>query len=1041
MAEPHQQVVVDQGSTKATVHTADGRITQVSVNPDGTIVRNQVFTDDEGRKVEVHDDGREHQEVTTDLSRGIVTTDKVAADGTMTHEERTARDDGGLDIVTTDGNGHLVQTERVTKYQFGEEHVIQTADGKVTTRTTAFDEDGNTETNEVRPNGDTYHTYVIMGADGAKKTIEEYPGGTRSEVNEYTTKEGDHVRVETGIDLKTVMQTTHADGSIDERTEYPEGGVDTKSWTLYPDGTAQMSLERYDGTRQTVLQSKQPDGTYVTKTTESTGDVTEQHVYPDGLVVRTTRNDKTEIETRQISRADGSGQTIVTHPGEAPEVTIDEPVLPHGATDEPPGPLPPIDQAPAAEPDPAALRPVAHPQPAADDGPAIRDALDIAAPKPGAGDSNFVPGDKRISDGEDGSTSVRIQGDGGLVTHVAVTNDGTITRTQEWDDASTGAHITRISEPDGTTLEQRSLPDGTFNSVKLDIRGDVVESEVRRTEPDGTKVSETTFADNTKEIKRESIDPDGTERTVVTNRDGSEHVRTVATTYEVDTKSSVQVIRDGDVTSTTTTGPDGRQETVRQYEDGTSDRTNVERLPDGTRVETLTDTRGGQTVTRTTNEPQGLVRSVTTDPDGKTTETIDQRYVNPNGDTVERHEAGGESVQTITRGDGSTDSHTVHADGRTSDVSFQRFPDGTTVRDTTNPDGTREVLTQRINDDASITTEVQRPDGSTHQHTVDGEGKVVGQTVDPDGGTARTVSNPDGSGSTHFAEPGEEEHVVLHDPVLAFPTSGRGGGLELDDEPQHPLDPLPPRPDDPDAPDEPHHPLDPLPPHIDPVDPVTPQHQDQPQIEIQDPPDFEADDITPQPVDLGDVDAPSHAGDAAARSGAAGTVDGSPLGDADLREGVGAQQADGGGDVIDGGEVDDPAPIDMGDVDQPDATLGDLLNQTTSGVAGHLDGIQPEPQDPVDMGELDAVPAPEPAGFDLGTDSFTAPAPAPAPEPEPAPAPEPVVVAGADVSGAGAAGAVESPPEEPTYADDLGAMAGGAMGVVDDTSSDDDSFF
>src|SRR5262245_33129846 len=109
MAEPHQQVVVEDGITKASVQTADGRVTLVSVQPDGTITRGQEFTDDQGRKVNVHDDGREHEEVTTDLKNGVVFTDKTDADGNFTHTETYAREDGSLDIDVTDANGGPVR--------------------------------------------------------------------------------------------------------------------------------------------------------------------------------------------------------------------------------------------------------------------------------------------------------------------------------------------------------------------------------------------------------------------------------------------------------------------------------------------------------------------------------------------------------------------------------------------------------------------------------------------------------------------------------------------------------------------------------------------------------------------------------------------------------------------------------------------------------------------------------------------------------------------------------------------------------------------
>jgi hypothetical protein len=55
MAEPHQGVEVDEGVAQASIQTADGRSTLISVRPDGSISRTQTFTDDRGREVALSD--------------------------------------------------------------------------------------------------------------------------------------------------------------------------------------------------------------------------------------------------------------------------------------------------------------------------------------------------------------------------------------------------------------------------------------------------------------------------------------------------------------------------------------------------------------------------------------------------------------------------------------------------------------------------------------------------------------------------------------------------------------------------------------------------------------------------------------------------------------------------------------------------------------------------------------------------------------------------------------------------------------------------
>src|SRR5262249_1997832 len=144
--------------------------------------------------------------------------------------------------------------------------------------------------------------------------------------------------------------------------------------------------------------------------------------------------------------------------------------------------------------------------------------------------------------------------------------------------------------------------------------------------------------------------------------------------------------------------------------------------------------------------------------------------------------------------------------------------------------------------------------------------------------------------------------------------------------------PIPPQPapsDGPDQPDEPHHPLDPIPQQQDPVNPPEPE-RDPPLVEHHDEDDEVIDGRT-----VGEV--------------TAGQRVMGEISDDDLFAKAAREDVTAGGDA---GGADDPQVIDMGDVDQPDPLLSDGLAHTTSGIAGQIDGIQPEPQEPVDMGEV-----------------------------------------------------------------------------------------
>src|SRR4051794_31222741 len=94
------------GLSQAVISTGDGRTTMISVRPDGGIVRNQVFTDVQGREVHFHvDPDGTKTETVSDNTHNTSTTTITGTDGGQTVVSRRVDEDNNTVINTTFPDG------------------------------------------------------------------------------------------------------------------------------------------------------------------------------------------------------------------------------------------------------------------------------------------------------------------------------------------------------------------------------------------------------------------------------------------------------------------------------------------------------------------------------------------------------------------------------------------------------------------------------------------------------------------------------------------------------------------------------------------------------------------------------------------------------------------------------------------------------------------------------------------------------------------------------------------------------------------------
>ncbi len=917
MAEPYATVAPDEsGSTTAQIQTADGKLTMVTVRPDGTIVRDQTYTDDQGRKVTVRFDSGDgsKQETVVDLKNGAKFVTTTATNGEKTVEEHVVYDDGSVDIDTTFPDGSTKGEHIANLPNGGERHTISYGNGDTETRTITKDATGNSHEVHVDTSGGTTTVDTMPGPNGLVHQITVTPGGERIDqsTQDYTDADGNTVHVESGA-WGSTTGIRHPDGSTDERTELADGATLTKSWTQYPDGTTERVETDAEGVSNTVLQTKNPDGSFTTKATDIDGRVVEHVVQTDGTVRSTIREPGDGGVTRSVTMADGRGETSFEEPGQEPHVVTNDPVLPQpvtDATDATGSAMPSLDDTPAAAPVPAtAAGPAPH-----DDGPVLHDAFADDDPPPAAGTTGAAAPTGQMTTDSFGQTKVEVPATDGLVTTILVANDGATTRMQSWDDATTGAHVTHYAYPNGTSAEERTHTDGSTSRATSDERGNAVQLDTQRIDQDGNVVKETQFADG-----RPS------------------EVTTTSTTYEIDDGSTVEKTQAADNSVTTkTTFRDGHSEQITQHPDGTTERATSEVQPDGTQVDRVTDASGAETVTLTTHEPQGLIRAVTTHPDGTTEERVDQNYVNDSGDVVEVHQADGQRVESVTRRDGSIDTHTVHSDGTTEQTSFNTFPNGVSVRNTTLGDGRTQSVTQTKSADGSVITQKIDFDGTKHDHTVHLDGSSVSETTQTDGTQEKITSQPNGAATVQYQAPGEEEHVVLRGPDLPYPLDGRTAEPVNTDPPMGATG------------------LDA------PVDPDVPHDMSLDPLSSSDAPDAPV-------VGTGAGDDPIQGGDPLGAVGAVSDTAPDATGNGGTGDdAVSAPAADPTTDPVGGGQVNDPV-VAMGQVDDPtnsgDPTgAADAVSDATPDDAALPDVFGSGAQDVLSAGAGDLAATPDTVG-------------------------------------------------------------------------------
>ncbi len=164
MADARQVVQVDEGSTKAYVRTADGRETQVAVQPDGSIVRSQRYTDEQGRAVEAHyEEGQTTVNVFNpdDGSRIITTT---YPNGDEKVQTSVVHDDGARDIDTDYPDGTSTTEHIALLPNGGERHTVVDEGGRISTRVINKDEAGNAHEVSTDADGKTTTIDTLLGA-------------------------------------------------------------------------------------------------------------------------------------------------------------------------------------------------------------------------------------------------------------------------------------------------------------------------------------------------------------------------------------------------------------------------------------------------------------------------------------------------------------------------------------------------------------------------------------------------------------------------------------------------------------------------------------------------------------------------------------------------------------------------------------------------------------------------------------------------------------------------------------------------------------
>ena len=367
-----------------------------------------------------------------------------------------------------------------------------------------------------------------------------------------------------------------------------------------------------------------------------------------------------------------------------------------------------------------------------------------------------------------GYTQIDLDNPDGSTTNISVHPDGTIYRTTQHVDPSTGRTITVNRDPDGTITRQSSGPNGEETTRTFPDR--TVERTVSVVHEDGSTTMERYGRDGQLQARTtNSQDPDGTIRDVTERPGQPTEVRT-SKSY-IDTEGN---------SITETTGPEGigrsfvrpggkASGSTLQHPDGTVETTTLQEFPDGSNVLIHSYPDGTTETAREYPDEGGAERTVRTLRDGTEEHIVTRHSTLPDGSTVSEVEGPGIYYDREVIGPlGIHEREIRHADG--SHEFFASSPDighGQTHTHT-QPNGEEEVITQTFHDGVARTETVYNsPAGEKRVYeTVGLDGSVHTRVVHYDHSVEETTMAPDGSGTWRLEDNNGnvvEEHALERD--------------------------------------------------------------------------------------------------------------------------------------------------------------------------------------------------------------------------------------------------------------------------------------
>lgn len=373
------------------------------------------------------------------------------------------------------------------------------------------------------------------------------------------------------------------------------------------------------------------------------------------------------------------------------------------------------------------------------------------ATEPGiATDVGRSPGTSLKQD-ESGATQFEEQRENGLYKLTTVLPDGTVSRTIDRTDPSTGITTKVERHADGRMERTVEWPGGQIQTLTQYPDGS---SEGHRTfqGPDGTRWSQAVSRDGRMETAHDTYDPDGTFRQTIRKPDGSLEVTTTKST-KLDNGSEMTQVRspNGDV-MTRVARSDGSSESTTLHADGSRETLTVSRTSDGKLVTHSVAADGSESTVSEWTTPDGHEHRSVMGADGSTAKSENWEDRLPDGTSV-LHRNGPDGSETVTnRPDGSTERIKHHADGSTSSFTRTKDPDGSIHEHQVRADGSTRDARFTQNPDGSYTTHTREFDGVERTTMVGRDGRVEVHTLNPDGSRTDSSYSSDGSGRTDILD-------------------------------------------------------------------------------------------------------------------------------------------------------------------------------------------------------------------------------------------------------------------------------------------------